>query len=121
MKKLKEISSSKPDESDSIVSGIKQLYYELGEDWHLWDDEANPYPIERVFSAFRNFMDRYGLEGNENKTDETYQIRVDSVSKFRYELIKMIEGVRYNVGDYVGLTSSQIAEEFEGRINGNIK
>jgi hypothetical protein len=49
--------------------------------------------------------------------DDEYKIVIDSVSDFRYELVKMIEKIRYNLDDYDKLTSSQIAEIFEKKIN----
>lgn len=49
--------------------------------------------------------------------DEEYKIIINSVSDFRYELIKMIEKVRYNIDGYDNLTSSQVAELFEKKIN----
>lgn len=48
---------------------------------------------------------------------ESYSIVIDNVSNFRYELIKMIEKVRYNVDGYDNLSSSQIAEIFERKVN----
>jgi hypothetical protein len=48
---------------------------------------------------------------------ESYSIKIDSVSNFRYELIKMIEQVRYNIGEYKDISSSQVAENFERKIN----
>lgn len=52
---------------------------------------------------------------------EIYSIKIDSVSNFRFELIKMIEQVRYNIGEYKDISSSQVAEKFEHKINSNIK
>ena len=49
--------------------------------------------------------------------DEEYKIVINNVSDFRYELIKMIEKVRYNIDGYNNLTSSQVAEMFEKKIN----
>ena len=49
--------------------------------------------------------------------DEEYKIVINNVSDFRYELIKMIEKVRYNIDGYDNLTSSQVAEMFEKKIN----
>jgi hypothetical protein len=46
-----------------------------------------------------------------------YSIKIDSVSEFRKELMKMIEQVRYNIGEYKDISSSQVAEKFEQRIN----
>ena len=48
---------------------------------------------------------------------EKYKIIIDSVSNFRKELIAMIEKVRYNLDEYDKLSSSQIAEKFEQKIN----
>jgi hypothetical protein len=37
---------------------IESFYYEMGEDWHLWDtSEKGPYPISRVFDAMKKFID----------------------------------------------------------------
>ncbi len=52
---------------------------------------------------------------------EGYSIQIDDVAKFRFELISMIEKVRYSIGEYGNLSSSQIAEKFEHNINSNIK
>ena len=48
---------------------------------------------------------------------ESDSIKIDSVSNFRYELMKMIEQVRYNIGEYKDISSSQVAEKFERKIN----
>jgi len=41
-----------------LVSELENFYYEMGEDWHLWDEqEQGQYPIQRVFDAMKNFVD----------------------------------------------------------------
>lgn len=56
---------------------------------------------------------------NNMDEEEKYSIKIDSVSQFRYELMKMIEKVRYDLDGYDKLTSSEIAEKFERKINSN--
>lgn len=46
-----------------------------------------------------------------------YKIIIEQLSDFRLELIKMIENVKYNTGEYEDLSSSKIAEMFEIKIN----
>lgn len=58
---------------------------------------------------------------NLNHQDEKYSIQIEDVAKFRAELITMIEKVRYSIDEYGSLSSSQIAEKFEHKINSNIK
>lgn len=41
-----------------LVSELEEFYYEMGEDWHLWDEEEQgQYPIQRVFDAMKKFVD----------------------------------------------------------------
>lgn len=41
-----------------LVSELEDFYYEMGEDWHLWDEEEQgEYPIQRVFDAMKKFVD----------------------------------------------------------------
>ena len=41
-----------------LVSELENFYYEMGEDWHLWDEEEQgQYPIQRVFVAMKKFVD----------------------------------------------------------------
>jgi hypothetical protein len=41
-----------------LVSELENFYYEMGEDWHLWDEEEQgQYPIRRVFDAMKKFVD----------------------------------------------------------------
>ncbi len=47
----------------------------------------------------------------------SYSISINCISDFRKELIKMIEQVKFNIGEYKDLSSSQIAEIFERKIN----
>lgn len=38
---------------------LNELYYQMGEDWHLWDEEEKgAYPIQRIFDAMKKFMDQ---------------------------------------------------------------
>ena len=50
---------STPAVSGSIlVSEIEDFWYQMGEDWHLWDkEEQGEYPIQRVFDAMKKFID----------------------------------------------------------------
>lgn len=54
---------------------------------------------------------------NNMDEEEKYSIKIDSVSQFRYELMKMIEKVRYDLDGYDKLTSSEIAYDFEKKVN----
>lgn len=58
---------------------------------------------------------------NNMDEEEKYSIKIDSVSQFRYELMKMIEKVRYDLDGYDKLTSSEIAYKFEKKVNSNYK
>jgi hypothetical protein len=49
--------------------------------------------------------------------EEDYHIVINDVAKFRFELVTMIENVRYNINEYKDLSSSQVAEKFEHTIN----
>lgn len=41
-----------------LISELENFYYEMGEDWHLWDEEEKgQYPIQRVFDAMKKFVD----------------------------------------------------------------
>jgi hypothetical protein len=41
-----------------LVSELENFYYEMGEDWHLWDEEEQgQYPIQRMFDAMKKFVD----------------------------------------------------------------
>jgi len=51
--------------------------------------------------------------------DEKYSIVIDNVSEFRVELMKMIEQVKYQMGEYSKGSSSEISERFEHKINSN--
>lgn len=53
--------------------------------------------------------------------EEDYHIIIKDVAKFRVELITMIGKVKFNVDGYANSSSSQIAEEFESKINSYIK
>ena len=41
-----------------LVSELEEFFYEMGEDWHLWDEgEKGQYPIQRTFDAMKKFID----------------------------------------------------------------
>ena len=41
-----------------LVSELEEFFYEMGEDWHLWDEEEKGhYPIQRTFDAMKKFID----------------------------------------------------------------
>lgn len=41
-----------------LVSEIEEFFYEMCEDWHLWDEEEKgQYPIQRTFDAMKKFID----------------------------------------------------------------
>ena len=50
-----------PDVSGSLlISELENFYYEISEDWHLWDEEEKgQYPIQRVFDAMKKFVDHH--------------------------------------------------------------
>ncbi len=52
---------------------------------------------------------------NEN-FDLSPPIHVKDIASFRFELIKMIEQVKYQTGDYSLGSSSEVAEKFENKI-----
>ena len=49
--------------------------------------------------------------------EESYSILITDVAKFRRELIKMVEQVRYETGEYSVGSSTQVAERFEHFVN----
>ena len=41
-----------------LVSELENFYYEMSEDWHLWDEEEKgQYPIKRALDAMKKFVD----------------------------------------------------------------
>ena len=41
-----------------LVSELEELFYEMGEDWHLWDEEEKgQYPIQRTFDAMKKLIE----------------------------------------------------------------
>lgn len=39
------------------LSEVEDLYYQMAEDWHLWDEqEQGPYPIDRIFDVMKKFI-----------------------------------------------------------------
>ena len=53
------LQSCKTDVSGSLlVSELEEFFYEIGEDWHLWDEEEKgQYPIQRTFDAMKKFIE----------------------------------------------------------------
>lgn len=54
-----------------------------------------------------------------NSPKDIYTISVTDVTKFRRELVKMIEQIKYNIGEYSEGSSSELALRFENIINDN--
>lgn len=45
---------------EDVAKELEDFYYEAGEDYHLWDEqEKGPYPVQRVFEAIKNLVDKY--------------------------------------------------------------
>ncbi len=41
-----------------LVSELEEFFYQMGEDWHLWDEEEQgQYPIQRTFDAMKKFIE----------------------------------------------------------------
>jgi len=41
-----------------LVSELEEFFYEMGEDWHLWDEEEKgQYLIQRTFDAMKKFIE----------------------------------------------------------------
>ena len=39
------------------IAELEEFFYEMGEDWHLWDEEEQgQYPIQRIFDAVKKFI-----------------------------------------------------------------
>lgn len=46
------------------IAELELFYYEMGEDWHLWDEgEKGQYPIQRMFDAMKKFIEKKKNEG----------------------------------------------------------
>ena len=46
-----------PSEPKVNISQLESFWYEVGEDWHLWDEsQQGPYPTNRVFDAMKQFI-----------------------------------------------------------------
>ena len=56
--KNKTANSVKPVVSGSLpIAELEDFFYEMGEDWHLWDEEEQgQYPIQRIFDAMKKFI-----------------------------------------------------------------
>mgnify|MGYP006921347931 CR=1 FL=1 len=40
------------------IDELEDFFYEMGEDWHLWDEEKQgQYPIQRVLNAMKKFIE----------------------------------------------------------------
>jgi hypothetical protein len=50
---------AKPLVSGSLpINELEDFFYEMGEDWHLWDEEEQgQYPIQRIFDAMKKFIE----------------------------------------------------------------
>lgn len=50
-------------ESNKFIAlkDVEDFFYQSAEDYHMWDDdeEKKPYPIGRMFDAFKKFLDDY--------------------------------------------------------------
>ena len=46
---------AKPLVSGSLpIAELEEFFYEIGEDWHLWnEEEQGQYPIQRIFDAMK--------------------------------------------------------------------
>ena len=54
-KELKDVSGVS---GSLLVSELEEFYYQMGEDWHLWDEfSQGKYPIQRVFDAMKKFIE----------------------------------------------------------------
>ena len=41
-----------------LVTELEEFFYEMGEDWHLWDEEEKgQYPIQRTFDSMKKFIE----------------------------------------------------------------
>ena len=39
------------------IAELEEFFYEMGEDWHLWDkEEQGQYPVQRIFDAVKKFI-----------------------------------------------------------------
>lgn len=61
------------------------------------------------------------LEDKLKGEHDPYKILITNIPDFRSELMKMIEQVKYQIGEYHEGSSSQIAEKFEHKINSLVK
>jgi len=55
------------DKPSNFILELEKFYYDMGEDWHLWDEEQyGSYPVERIFSAWKKFIEVKKEEQNNN-------------------------------------------------------
>lgn len=48
------------------LSELQEFFYDMGEDWHLWDEAENgPYPVTRTLDAFKKFFEEMKLRHNQ--------------------------------------------------------
>lgn len=53
------------------ITELEELYYQMGEDYHLWDeDEQGEYPIQRVFDAIKKFITEKKLSIDQLKEEK---------------------------------------------------
>ena len=60
MKNFEQTQASQQQSTDDFisVSELEEFFYEMVEDWHLWDgEEKGQYPIQRTFDAMKKFID----------------------------------------------------------------
>lgn len=49
-------SEARPEER--IIKNLDEFYFEMGEDYNLWDEEKQgAYPVQRIFDAMKKFID----------------------------------------------------------------
>jgi len=74
-----------------------------------------------IFNTTEECQKWCNAQPRETEYAEEYSIVIDNVPSFRKELVKMIEQVKYQIGEYSVGSSSQIAERFEHKVNANVK
>jgi hypothetical protein len=51
------MSNQESTEKTITVKELEEFYWEMCEDWHLWDEqELGKYPITRTLEAMKNFV-----------------------------------------------------------------
>ncbi len=101
------------------MNHIELLQKLTGIDEPLFESEREMKLVEISLNIINNLKSE--IEKLQSDECENYSIEISSVSKFRKELMKMIEQVKYNTGEYKDISSSQVAEKFERKINSHYK